>query len=332
MRKFTIALAMLLFMQTSMFAQFPYTFSTSTDTYSELEGAFLMSGLDTWDDPQIRLPLGFFFDLAGESTNTLYIEDYFTGAFITADTSETGSHPVFAIYGDDIADRGYEANMPQSQIYYKIEGTPNTRIVKVEWRNVGFIEEQNEVTVGPSYVNFQAWFYEGSNIIEVRFGPSDIVAENMVHDFNGAFVGLLNPFDYNSYMFNAWFLSGDAANPTVESGTQNDIYSITALTSEPVDGTVYTFTPIQSSVNDLEEEKTVFTINPTIAKDIITLNWSKDLGVDYSLQITDSYGRTVREEVSTTNNYVDVADLASGVYFLSVMINNEISTQKFVKQ
>ena len=99
-------------------------------------------------------------------------------------------------YGADIADRGYNTPISESDVFYKLTGEPGSRIFKLEWKNVGFYREIAEQGTANNYTNFQLWIYEGSSDIEVRFGPNYTPDFDYIHFDNGVLVALSDSIGY----------------------------------------------------------------------------------------------------------------------------------------
>jgi hypothetical protein len=75
----------------------------------------------------------------------------------------------------DLIDRGELTGISQSPISYKMEGNAGSRILKIEWKNAGFVGEIGELGTLNDYVNFQVWLFEGSNDVEMHYGPNMVL-------------------------------------------------------------------------------------------------------------------------------------------------------------
>ncbi|MEZ4800124.1 MAG: hypothetical protein R2809_10190 [Flavobacteriales bacterium] len=56
-----------------------------------------------------------------------------------------------------------------SEINYQVDGEEGSRIVKVEWKNVGFYDEFAANGTFNNITNFQLWIYETDNSFDFRF-------------------------------------------------------------------------------------------------------------------------------------------------------------------
>ena len=89
-------------------------------------------------------------------------------------------------------DRGADTYIGVSPISYATEGEAGSQIFKLQYKNAGFLGEEPDTSgLLPSSINFQIWFYEGSNDIEIHFGPSNFAAPfEEIDDFTGPLIAL----------------------------------------------------------------------------------------------------------------------------------------------
>jgi PKD repeat protein len=226
-------------------AQFRYSFKDTTSPYVPLSGSTTsVNGTDIWDDDDYAPAVPFTWTLDSTiSLNNVFLALGFPG-FI-ADTSDFSDVNGFFLSGADFADRGTLSKTASlSPIRYITTGSAPNRIYKLELFNVGFFNELDSLGTMNDSANMQLWIYEGSNILEVHFGPSRIT--DPVVDFGG---GLLFSFLSHADFF---------------TGTQGMFYYVTDSlgirgidsfaisggpgsnnfpTTWPADGTVFRFTP-----------------------------------------------------------------------------------------
>ena len=149
----------------NIFAQdINYYFEQFTNEYSNLSNGTSLNNGAIWDDPQYTIDLGFDFRILNQPTNYLQFADL-GGSLV--DTSF--KYFIFATTSD-LSDRSFntENSVSVSPISYKIETGNNGSICKIEWKNAGFYEDEE----GIYYTNFQLWLYEGSDMLEIHYGPS----------------------------------------------------------------------------------------------------------------------------------------------------------------
>ncbi|MCB0638064.1 MAG: T9SS type A sorting domain-containing protein [Lewinella sp.] len=329
---------LLLFLSVTLCAQeFPYTLNYGPNL---LDYQPLSAGADTlnpgvvWDDPTYSLPIGFDFPIMGETMNTVSSPG-FVGAFLG---SGEAISPLIIPYGADIADRGLSTGTSQSPILYETRGVMPNRIFIIEWQNAGFY---NELTEGnnESFINVQLWLYE-SGVIEVCFGPSNIVNNDDIFDgLNGPLIGFITEYDVNVDDFNTcWYLQGEPTSPTVGSlqGVANYPPEVVISGHPPADF-LYQFVPMNVSGavdRDLSGEFRVF---PNPVMDELRLEWRLEAPpAELRVQLFNARGQLVQQadldsqQVGQTT--FSVANLPAGTYTLMVVDEGQEYSQLIIKQ
>ena len=90
-----------------------------------------------------------------------------------------------------------------------------------------------------------------------------------------------------------------------------------------------------NSIEDVNEAKTTFVISPNPATNQVLLTIKKSGVHPQSLRIFGLDGRMVKSVTmgkGQTSVHIPIADLASGAYFLDVMVQGRHLAQKFIKQ
>lgn len=346
MQRFLLVLSMvtaMIVMATPAQAQsFPYTFTATTDDYTPLENATSLNNGELWDDPEFVVPIGFEFDLFGQSINELSLNFGVGGTVGPVPNGENFQSLIIA-YGSDIADRGLLNGESMSDIRYKTEGTPGSRIFKLEWSNAGFYYELDENQTNEDFVNFQLWLYEGSNIIEMRYGESSIADHDLVHDIpGGPLVGLLDTIiegEFDAEIGHLYYLKGDTGNPGVnEIDELDELFLLSSvLDGSPANGQIYRFAPNVSALPDLSLAASDVQAWPTIATDQVTLYWQEWETVHKQAQarIIDAQGRTWGTPVAITGpmTEISVAHLPAGAYWIQLTFpgGGLAGTKKIIK-
>jgi len=293
--------------------EFPYPFEVLNETYTDLVEPVSVSGNEIWDDPEYVVPIGFEFQLF--DTPITEINIIAPGSQLLATLSGKTTDVIFP-YLDDIMTASVDEAV--SPISYTLEGSEGSYIFKLEYKNVGFYPEFEAMGTFANTTNFQMWLYQGSNVIEVRFGNNTIKSGNLIHFFgNGPLVGLGQQVAMDGSSWTGfWTLTGDPTNPTVvavPSGT-GFFTQEQVLNAEPPSGTVYRFGTLPTSIE--EEETTASTelkVWPTIATTDIHFNATE--GEEYI--IYDMVGKQVYQgKATSTIETVNVSTLAPGQYIL----------------
>lgn len=324
-----------LFFAMGLFAQISdYEFTTFVEKYQDLENPTpLTNGI--WDDPNFTIPLGFDFIFHGDTVNTLNANDDLTGGILyVGDGDSTGVNLIFP-YGSDIIDLGYSSGKSLSTISYEITGEPGNQIAKVEWKNVGFYDEVANTYTGNNSLSFQAWFYEGTNDIEIRFGPN-AVKDNSLHDFGGPLIGFASSFDIDETTFDTLStLEGDPMMPEiVNSLSLNN--TVPVLNGHPENGRVYKFGyQFQNTTTNIESVNLLRNVEiyPTIVEDNIQIKINEDFGQqEVQLSIHNVLGSELLNKIILSGHQtIHLNSLEKGYYFVKIQVGNNYEVRKIMK-
>lgn len=308
MKKTTIILLLLLSL--SIQAQ-NYTFSNLTGTYSDLTGTTSISNGEIWDDPEYDLVLPFSFTINGNTNSNFKVYD----SYIVQQTTGTIFQAV-ASFATDLIDRGDGGSTSLSPISYKIDGVTGNRIAKIEFKNCGSFND-NSLAM---FVNFQIWLYEGTNIIEYRYGPSLVTdSVSFYGGDSGAIIGI-SGVDINDNFSNAHFLTGQASNPTLAT---TDV----TITGTPAPNTVYRFTP--TTLNTTEISSSSVTLYPNPFNDYVVIEGLKS---NFSYDIYNVSGKLIQSnQDATSGTQIDTKSFESGIYILKIVSENETIVKKIIK-
>ncbi|MDC8000206.1 T9SS type A sorting domain-containing protein [Aequorivita todarodis] len=305
-------------------AQSVYNFEAENSAYQNLIGSTSLNNGEVWDDPEYAIPLGFNFTISTHTFNTIFIVEWSAGGVLSSKVQDNGILPLFVPIGQDIVSKYNSSGISTSPLSYKTEGSAGNRILKIEWQNLGFIDDSTQ----NDFMNIQMWLYESSNIIEYRYGPNSI--NNPSESFEGGTgpdVGLLTSLDIdNDELLDVGFvLTGNTANPTVLVFQAGDDYDGGELQGAIPDGTVYRFRPQPLSVEDFSQND--FQIYPNPASEYLHIKTQLS---NYNCSIYNSLGQKVNATLS--ENKIDISNLSNGIYFLKIETETGAGTKKFIKQ
>jgi hypothetical protein len=299
-------------------AQFNYTFTKDTGVYAPLTSGISLNGSTIWDDEYYMVPLGFTFQMDDSSTTDIGINEM---NFFGTDT--TGLMNAFLVFTADLHDKGADTStMSHSPIRYEITGTSPNRIAKIEVANAGFYDEYFLYNTADDSVNFQVWFYETSNIVEMRFGPSSILHPEDYY-FNDSLVvnmGYLKGLDFdNMVLENFYFLKGDTSAPTIDS-TNNVMDPLNeGLNAFPSNGTIYRFTPPTLSVKNAMAVLKQVSVYPTAPQQGLFIENGSNEVVNYTI-ISMNGAAISNGKASNGKTRIDVENLPAGNYI--IRLNN----------
>ena len=327
MKKLLLAFAIAATAQVSAFAQ-SYTLTTTTGTYANLTGSTVVSTPGwTPNTAAFTIPIGFNFVLDG-TTFTSLEADGLGDLLFTSGTIEKSIFPFDAIIIDKAAPSTTTSLSPVS---YLLSGTAGSRILKIEFKNVGLVTDPaGTPSINPTDVaNFQVWLYEGSNKIEVRFGT--VTAANVQGVFfgeNGPSVAVVTASTSSS--ISGFFLQGLASAPTI--AVLNQATSYMGLNGIPASGTIYAFNRVVSGISkDLNNANLAVYPNPVT--DVLSIKGLNSNG-NVTVTVTDVLGKVVlTENVAAAQNVsVNVSALKKGAYTVAISSEKGRSIKQIIKQ
>lgn len=304
-----------------------YTLESSNEPYEDLVGSTSLNNGQVWDDPAFTVPLGFEFTIGNFTFDTLFIIDEGLGGGISNLAEVTTSPASFIIpVGQDIIDLGYDADTSMSEISFLTTGDAGSRILKIEYNNIGFIDDP----AVSDFMNFQVWLYETSNTLEYRYGLSQIDSPNdSFEELSGPIVGFIPNanLDDGILFSEGYLLEGDPANPTlvVLPIGDEDIDDI-ALGGVIPDGTVYSFIVETLGVTAFSETELVLYPNP--ATDFLNIQ-NFEPGSAY--QVFNNLGQQIKVQIDNSG-VVNIENLRTGFYTLQLETPQGNVVEKFMKQ
>jgi hypothetical protein len=298
-------LTSLLLLPLFTFAQ-SYTFSVAQETYSRLDDDKILvsapGSMRNFLSAYFEMPFPFY--SFGQQIDSAVM--YSKGVIaLFNNTTAMGLSACAAEIGERYAKN---PELYASYMALKIEGDNGQRILKLEYDNVGFA--YTGIHDSSNFFNAQVWLYEGSDVIEYRYGPHNITNPKWFGQYTGLFASL-DSAD-NSALFN---ITGNPASPVIS--TNNDLN----LSGFPASGTVYRFSPAWGSHTGVKETYTAsdFNIYPNPANQIVTIKLKESNSSLLKVVLTDLQGReikTVNVETDVFSLQLSVNDVPAGIYFI----------------
>jgi len=296
-----------------------YTFSLSSGAYSDLTGAtdltngepwsfLLYDGAEWWDPIHINyrgIPIGFDFECYGSTFDSLFIRDY-----VHFDKDDNYFiNPFFVLF----------YNRGNSPVSYLLEGDEGSRILKIEWKNMGFWGEYNVHTTANDFVNVQLWLYEGSNNIEVHMGPSSVThPDESYFGYGGPWIGIAQIVWQGPPMgVKSLALVGDPSDPQI---AINDTTFNTYLNGTPPDTVVYVFTYDPSGITSPCNDQVDLSVYPNPSGGVFNISLMKESGKT-KVCVFDVRGKLVYSEMPGNGGdllQIDLSDQNRGLYFLNI--------------
>jgi len=287
-----------------LLAQSHYSFMQRTDNYTEMTSGTVVSPAE-WDDFDMTIAMPFPFKYFGNSVDSITITD--DGSFFWG----TGDDYLSPSGGDPVS-RG--AN--QSPISYRVDGTGNARVLKVQWPNISFYDIADSFP--NDFANYQVWYYEGSHIIEFHIGSS-FISEGALAEID------IFPFINDDDGVKGILLDGDPAAAT----PNYDIANANGLTKNPNVNTIYVFTPgFPNSVKESPLEVSI-SLYPNPVEN--QLNIHSKSGIQ-GIQIISVNGQVILSEIGAGNeHFVNTSMLSKGIYLIQIETDEGVVTKRFVK-
>jgi len=284
-----------------------------------------------WDDPSFAIPIGFDFEVYGQNYSTIYTSEIANGGALTFQSNVKSNYSIYSILSpiiQDILDKGTfnNSNQSLSPISYVVEGNASNRVIKIEYKNVGFWGDTTE----NDYMDFQVWLYENDNSIEYRYGPNSI--NNPTESYEGRtgpmvlFYPSVNVINSGSFNEDGYFLMDDPVNPTVIVANDNTPEPQNTIVGTIPEGTVYRFDPEYLAVSNTNQMAVSVYPNPT--QDIIYLQNPKQ--EDFSASLYDVLGNKMK--IQMQSEQMNLSSLASGTYFLNLKFKAASKTIKLIKK
>ncbi|OSZ78675.1 hypothetical protein CAP35_10620 [Chitinophagaceae bacterium IBVUCB1] len=324
----TIIAAALTLGYSSVKAQMPYTLTVQNQAYAPLTGATSVNGTKPWTDTSnFSVPIGFNFKMGGKTITRLSLANMATFA-----TDTTGTISGFDFIGTSLIDRGIKGTTSKSPIRYSTTGTAGSRIFKLELFNAGFYDEDATYNTLNDSVNLQVWLYEGTDVVELRYGTSKISNYSDYFFIGGPLVGYSKNVKTESGDFEKiYLLKGNPTVPTIDSVSMPPSMNIPHLSAYPANGTVYRFAPKTTTGIAGVLEADNIKVFPTLCTDKLMVVNKNQQEMQYQI-ISLSGSVLAKGNIANGYNTLEVSNLPAGMYALTLMDNRGQATYKFAKQ
>jgi hypothetical protein len=310
-----------------------YNFVKSTGTYADLAAPTVLSAA-AWDEEDYNVAIGFPFTIAGATYDSVNISSY--GEF-TFSSAASGAFNMIIAYEADLVDREIAAS--PSTVSYLRTGTAPNRILKIEFKNVGFYDGATAPAFANEFANFQVWFYEGTSKVEMHYGTSTVV--NGLATFYpgpGSVNGIVTNFDLTTGAATGPFLTGSPASPvstvtTTQFNMTSGFWAFPTLSALPANGDIFAFTPSTSTGIAKGLNNASAAIYPNPAEDVITITGLPVSKNEVNVRIFDALGKVVlNQEIAAGSAVkVNVSNLPKGTYFLEATSGESRMGKQLIK-
>ena len=310
-----------------------YTFDASTSSYEDLDHSTSLNDTMTWQNPHFSIPIGFDFNLYNKTIQKIILNGFGRGGSLTS--NHKGIYTLLIAYGSDLVDRGYnmvaDTITPESKsnISYQLDSVNHKKILKIQWKNVGFYPELADDSISSDYVNFQLWLYEGSNDIEWHFGPNRISKPSLCYNnYSGTYIALFPMFDHgiNAVLGKGYVLTGDPTNPEVLWVDNQNPHHINGTIPN---GTIYRFRRKSIGIANDTLSKIILSPNPVYNSFSLILEDKNQ--VVQKIILLNVHGQVIKE-LNYPKSEINVSDLSNGIFYVKLITENKTLYKKMVKK
>ncbi len=328
-----LTLGLALTLSSMLSAQQLYNVQTTQENYTELSGATVLN-LGVWDVIEHGLELPFPFEIGGITLDSIFLTNQ--GLQGTLSPSVGIGFPSIGAIDAEIVDRAEHSGLSTtlSPISYKNYSMNGMQYLTVQYKNIGFSQEDVSSGASVDYMNYQVTL-GSDHSVAFHYGESNIsTPEDYFVNSMGVLMGIVPKVilsNTGGIIFNlsAHILSEDPSSPTLVLETDPAIIANgnTGFNSDIISGTKYTFKVISTvGLNDISNQ-TVSILNPIVDQISFTSN-----GIISNLKMVNCLGQTIINMDVTNQNTIDASSLTSGVYFMQFTHEGQtISTQKVIK-
>lgn len=317
-----------------------YQFTHRSDSYVPLPETAVTLNDSTWsNEDEFAIPVPFPLFMFNEEVEKIVL----AGGCIYA-TSVNAPNIEYGLLtqSPNLVDAGYYLSTEDvgdlagaSSLKYLVEGVEGQRIFKVEINNAASIAEWALRKTNLMTINYQLWFYEENQEIEVWYGPHSVTDFDLFFDeqfeeyeeedgdeeFLSPFFTVilakvyLDDWGFDMELLQLEMLTGTVENPILISNIE---YDADGIASYPDSGRVFHF---GRNLHSPKFAELNFELYPNPAVDYLTvvLDEIPREQRDRQYEIVNSVGqRVLSGTLRSDREQIDVQSLNAGIYFIKV--------------
>ncbi len=294
----------------------PYNFTKTSGTYSELTNAINLNGSTIWSGflTYPNIPLGFSFPFMDSSFSSI---DYEVTGRVIFDNNHYYFADLFTCQG--LKDKGTASTV--SPISYQTIGNSPNKIFKLQIKNASLASSSM------ANINFQIWIHENGDIA-LHMGPNSGVGQAGAFSSGGPYSGVFQVTSWSPLRYKyGTVIYQNPSNPK-DSIFNNSPINVSAyeLDYAPIDGTIYTFSEKNLSINSYYyNEQPIIYPNPTSK-----ILYLKNINGDEKFFLYNSLGELVKYDELTSNNFIDISNLNKGIYYFLIKNDNYSYSSKLI--
>lgn len=306
----------------SLYSQ-SYNFSTRTKTYTELTNPTSLNNGSTWDSPNYSVPIGFDFQFYDTIVNEIAFYPDGFGGELAIQRGTSNVYNIITVIGEGVVDKGLKTGVSESDISYELTGISGSQILKIQWKNAGSAYDVAINSTPTDFINMQLWLYEGSNNIEVHYGPNSFIQTPSSYYLSALYKNCENNYSVEKGVI----LTGSGDNPDPFYG--DIIYKAFGCDDMPSDGRVYSYS---LSLVDIETEvnNESFTTTPNPTSGPLFLNYNTTLN-NVTVKVIDVLSKEL-DVFDIETKKVDLSNYKSGIYTVVLESDKGVLTRKIIKE
>lgn len=307
-----------------------YSMNTTLTSYQDITNPISVNNGNIWDEASsYPIYFNFNFTINGQTYTALNIQAGGGINFPGLGTKELLIyHTPFGGYL--LKDKGTATSL--SDISYEISGIAGQQILKIQWKNAGFVQWYPTSDTS-DFVDFQIWLFESDDHIEIHFGSNstdpgtygypDATSDSnpgpsikFLFDTCNNMFGVTGPCNLPSY----WFYNSCQPNYTFIDGT-------------PSTGVTYNIYPTGTGSFEINSDQ--ISIYPNPASDYLFISRLNNNSLTQAIEILDVLGNLCLVLDNSLNNdnikVISIKGLAPGIYFLRLTnSDNHFIVKKFL--
>ncbi len=311
-------------------AQMPYTFTAYHQTYVPLTSGTVLAPGYAWNSSTFySIPTGFPFMIDTIHCSYMFMQGGGTTATDTANVTASG----FLLTDASLDDRGYTlGGTSLSPIRWVLSGTTPNRILKVEAFNCGFDQQLIDSGFMKDSVNLQVWYYEDSDIVELRYGPSLITGTDyfIAPTTIAGYMKDMDTFGNGTF----YALGGNPNNPVVQTvpfAGGNPVGTFLPLSGFPQSGQVYRFARIDRTGVPSVFSSDNIKVFPTSAPSEVYVSYKGPETLSYEVMSVNGTRMNIEGKAVNGTTTINISELPSGMYLLHLSGPTDSKVYKFVK-
>jgi hypothetical protein len=287
-----------------VYSQTVYSFSVENKPYTNISGGTLLTNTFATNTYIVSVPY----------KQELFNQDPGTNWQVGKNGYIIAIGPQFAFALDPfLASLSKKDNT--SSIEAKMEIMGNDTVFTIQWKNMKL--DSGNVN---DYINMQCRVYKKTQTVEFHYGPSSITTADSGSLTSQSGIFWLSKNFQQAYEYNN--LKGTSTAPILDRNPQNGTQTLAGF---PANGTVFKFE--KESTTGIEKiERVNVAVYPNPANETLYVD-NKQIE---TYTITDVSGKEVLKGILETS--INLSELNSGVYFITLIGDKVHSTQKLIKQ